>query len=107
VFRKGRTKQRYTHAALCPSGTLASTALISAGPNPVAVLLCFGLLMPGGPTAVVKSLIGAEVLGLRSRGAGAVVAEAMFVVRVREGGRESVVNKRGREQFSSCKVNTQ
>lgn len=44
--------------------------------------------MPGGPTAVVKSLIGAEVLGLRSRGAGAVVVvEAMFVAR-REGGNE-------------------
>jgi len=41
--------------------------------------------MPGGPTAVVKSLIGAEVLGLRSRGAGAVAAEAMFVMRVRKG----------------------
>jgi hypothetical protein len=36
--------------------------------------------MPGGPTAVEKSLIGADVLGLRSRGAGAVVAEAMFAV---------------------------
>jgi hypothetical protein len=90
VFPKGRTKQRYTHAALCPSGTLASTALISAGPNPVAVLLCFGLLMPGGPTAVVKSLIGAEVLGLRSRGAGgAVVVEAMVMIgeEMCEGGR--------------------
>ena len=43
--------------------------------------------MPGGPTAVEKSLIGAGVLGLRSLGAGAVAAEAMFVVRVGEGGR--------------------
>jgi len=78
-IRKGRSNDN-THAALWPSGTLASTALISAGPKPVAVLLCLGLLMPGGPTAVVKSLIGAEVLGLRSRGAGAVVGVAMFVV---------------------------
>jgi hypothetical protein len=37
--------------------------------------------MPGGPTAVEKSLIGAEVLGLRSLGAGAVVVEAMLVAR--------------------------
>lgn len=61
--------------------------------------------MPGGPTAVVKSLIGAEVLGLRSRGAGAVAAEAMLVSR--EGGKcesECVVNKRGRGQFSSALV---
>lgn len=41
--------------------------------------------MPGGPTAVVKSLIGAEVLGLRSRGAGAVVVSAMLVVGRRGG----------------------
>lgn len=61
-------RQPYTHASLWPSGTLASTALISAGPKPVAVLLCFGLVMPGGPTAVVKSLMGDETLGLRSRG---------------------------------------
>ena len=57
-----------THAALWPSGTLASTALISAGPKPVAVLLCFGLVIPGGPTAVWKSLMGEETLGLRSLG---------------------------------------
>jgi hypothetical protein len=38
--------------------------------------------MPGGPTAVEKSLMGAEVLGLRSRGAGgAAVVEDMVVAR--------------------------
>ncbi len=55
-----------THASRCSSGTLASTFLISPGPNPVTVLLCFGLVIPGGPTGLVKSLIGAEVEGFRS-----------------------------------------
>lgn len=50
-------------------------ALISPGPNPVAVLLCFGLVMPGGPTAVWKSLMGEEMLGRRSL----VVGDAMVV----------------------------
>jgi len=68
-----------THAALCPSGTLASTALISPGPKPVAVLLCFGLVMPGGPTAVWKSLMGEETLGLRSLGAEAVLGDSAMV----------------------------
>ena len=69
--------------------------------------------MPGGPTAVEKSLIGAEVLGLRSLGAGAVAAEAMFVVRVMEGGEGGRVcskqeRKRVREwRSSSCSINTQ
>jgi hypothetical protein len=63
-----------TYAALWPSGTLASTALISPGPNPVAVLLCLGLLIPGGPTGA-RSLMGADVLGLRSL---VVVVEAMI-----------------------------
>lgn len=69
-----------THAALWPSGTLASTALISAGPKPVAVLLCLGLVMPGGPTAVWKSLMGEETLGLRSLGAEAVLGDSAISV---------------------------
>lgn len=69
-----------THAALWPSGTLASTALISPGPKPVAVLLCFGLVMPGGPTAVWKSLMGEETLGLRSLGAAAVVGDSAMIL---------------------------
>jgi hypothetical protein len=82
-----------THAARCPSGTLASIALISLGPNPVAVLLCFGLLMPGGPTAVWKSVMGAETLGLRSLGAGAVVGNSAMILTRRKWcfGREEVV----------------
>lgn len=38
------------------------------------VLLCFGLDMPAGPTGVVKSEIGADMLGFRSRMAAVVVA---------------------------------
>ena len=45
---------------------LASTLLISCGPKPVAVLLCFGLEIPGGPTGSCKSVIGAELDGLLS-----------------------------------------
>ena len=38
--------------------------------------------MPGGPTAVWKSLIGEETLGLRSLGAEAVLGDsAMFLAR--------------------------
>ena len=64
-----------THAALCGSGMLASTLLISCAPNPVAVRLCFGLEMPSGPTGPWKSVMGADVLGLRSLVV--VVVEAM------------------------------
>lgn len=35
-----------THAALWGSGMLASTLLISCGPKPVTVRLCFGREMP-------------------------------------------------------------
>lgn len=73
-----------TYAALWPSGTLASTALISAGPKPVAVLLCFGLVIPGGPTAVWKSLMGEETLGLRSLGAEAVLGDSAMSVWLEE-----------------------
>lgn len=66
LFNNRRIGQSCTHASLCGSGMLASTALISPGPKPVTVLLCFGRLMPGGPTGVWNSPIGAEVLGFRS-----------------------------------------
>jgi len=65
-----------TYAALCGPGTLASTFLISWAPNPVAVLLCLGLVIPSGPTGPWKSVMGAEVDGLRSLD---VVEEAMTV----------------------------
>lgn len=55
---------------------LASTLLISAGPKPVTVLLCLGLVIPAGPTGP-KSDMGADELGLRSRGV-VVVVEAML-----------------------------
>lgn len=57
----------FFHAALCGSGMLASTLLISDGPKPVTVLLCLGLVIPAGPTGPLKSVMGAEVLGRRSR----------------------------------------
>lgn len=47
---------------------LASTALISAGPKPVNVLLCLGRLKPG-PTAC-SSATGTPMDGLRSRARG-------------------------------------
>ena len=42
---------------------LASTLLISVAPNPVAVLLCFGLVK-SGPTGPLRSEMGALVEGL-------------------------------------------
>lgn len=70
----------FFHAALCGSGMLASTLLISAGPKPVTVLLCLGLEIPAGPTGPEKSVMGADELGLRSLGAAslAAVVEAMW-----------------------------
>jgi hypothetical protein len=53
------------HAAFCESGISASAVLISAGPRPVTVRLCLGLLMPGGPIGPWSSAMGAEVDGLR------------------------------------------
>lgn len=46
---------------------LFSTALISPGPKPVTVLLCFGRLKDG-PTGPFRSASGALVEGRRSRG---------------------------------------
>ena len=56
------------YVALRCSGMLASTALISAGPKPVNVLLCLGRLKPG-PTAC-SSATGTPMDGLRSRARG-------------------------------------
>lgn len=63
------------YAARWPSGILASTLLISCCEKPVTVLLCFGRVIPGGPTGSWKSVIGAEVDGLLSR---VLVVDAMF-----------------------------
>lgn len=48
---------------------LASTLLISLGPKPVTVLLCFGRLK-AGPMGPLRSASGALVEGFRSRGLG-------------------------------------
>ena len=53
---------------------LASMLLISSFANPVMVLLCFGLDCPGGPTGPWKSVMGADVDSVLSRGCFAVVA---------------------------------
>jgi hypothetical protein len=45
---------------------LASTILMSPGPNPVNVRLCLGRLKPG-PTGPCRSEIGAPTEGRRSR----------------------------------------
>jgi hypothetical protein len=45
---------------------LASTVLMSCAPNPVAVRLCLGRVMPDGPTGPLRSAMGADVLGRRS-----------------------------------------
>lgn len=78
-----------TNAARCGSGIEASTALISAGPKPVTVLLCLGLVKPG-PTGPWSSERGALIEGLRSlamegllsgRGRSVEAPEAMMAVR--------------------------
>ena len=66
-----------TYASRMCSGMLDSTALMSPGPNPVAVRLCFGLVKPG-PTGPVRVEIGAPVESLRSRGDEATAAAAML-----------------------------
>lgn len=68
-----------TYASLCGSGMLASTLLISDGPNPVTVRLCLGRDMPAGPMGPWKSVMGAEELGFRSRGVD-LSADAMLMV---------------------------
>lgn len=60
---------------------LASTLLISPGPKPVTVRLCFGRVKLG-PTGPLKSASGALVDGLRSRGEGA--ADAIFRTSIAE-----------------------
>jgi hypothetical protein len=58
-----------TYASLKGSGILASTALISNGPNPVKVRLCLGRLKPG-PTGPWRSDMGTPTEGRRSRDKG-------------------------------------
>lgn len=87
------TGQLRSYACLAGSGMAASTALISEGPNPVAVLLCFGLLKPG-PIGPCRSESGALVDGRRWR-------VAMIAVQLKVGGRkkgEEAVNKRQKRQ---------
>ena len=55
---------------------LDSTLLISPGPNPVAVRLCFGRVK-SGPIGPLRSEMGALVEALRSR----VVVEVAIVTR--------------------------
>jgi hypothetical protein len=62
---------------------LASTLLISPGPNPVTVLLCFGRVNCPGPTGPWKSDSGALVEGRRSRGC-CVVAAAILRISTAE-----------------------
>ena len=56
---------------------LASTLLISCGPKPVTVRLCFGREMPGGPNSF-SSEIGAAELAFLSLGVLEVVVVAIF-----------------------------
>jgi hypothetical protein len=62
---------------------LASTLLISLGPKPVTVLLCFGRVK-AGPTGPCKSPSGALVEGLRSRGEGFAAILMMSIAEKRE-----------------------
>ena len=66
ALARNRRIRSSTYAALCPSGILDSILLISPGPKPVAVRLCFGLLKPG-PTGPWRSEMGALVESFRSR----------------------------------------
>jgi hypothetical protein len=58
-------KMECTYAVRCGSGIEDWTALISEGPKPVAVLLCFGR-EKAGPTGPCRSDRGAEVEGFLS-----------------------------------------
>ena len=73
---------------------LDSTALMSPGPKPVAVRLCFGRVKPG-PTGPAKVEIGALVEGLRSRGDEVAAAAAMLLA-IWGTGEEGEAKKRGR-----------
>jgi hypothetical protein len=64
----------FRHASRWGSGMLASTLLMSLGPKPVTVRLCFGRVIRAGPTGPLRSESGALVEGLRSRGAGETAA---------------------------------
>jgi hypothetical protein len=68
----------FLHASRWGSGMLASTVLISPGPKPVTVLLCFGRVKLAGPTGPCKSEMGALVEGRLSRGGLAVFVVAIF-----------------------------
>jgi hypothetical protein len=57
----------FLQASRWGSGMLASTLLISLGPKPVTVLLCFGRVKLAGPTGPLKSAMGALMEGRRSR----------------------------------------
>lgn len=57
---------------------LASTLLISLGPKPVAVRLCFGRLKPG-PTGPTNVEMGAPIESFRSRGAPSTAAAAAML----------------------------
>jgi len=70
----------FLHASRWGSGMLASTLLMSLGPKPVTVLLCLGRVKPVGPTGPLRSLSGALVEGLRSRGEGAAAAILMMAM---------------------------
>jgi hypothetical protein len=69
----------FLQASLWGSGILASTLLISPGPNPVTVRLCLGLVKFAGPTGPLRSASGALMEGRRSR-AGADDAVAILEV---------------------------
>jgi len=78
ITKKRGKLTNFLQAALCGSGMLASTFLISPGPKPVTVLLCFGLVN-WGPTGPWRSANGALIEGRLSRGVAA-VAVAMSSV---------------------------
>jgi hypothetical protein len=74
---------KFLHASLCGSGMLASTLLISPGPNPVTVRLCLGRVKCCGPTGPLRSDSGALVEGRLSRGFRA-VSVAIFKMSMAE-----------------------
>jgi hypothetical protein len=63
---------------------LASTLLISPGPKPVTVRLCFGRVKLAGPTGPWSSERGALVEGFRSRGGGAAAIFRISIAEKRE-----------------------
>jgi hypothetical protein len=85
----------FFQAARWGSGMLASTLLMSPGPNPVTVLLCFGLVKLAGPTGPLRSASGALVDGRRSRAGEATMLKIQLQQRSNYWGSDGLTKGKG------------